>query len=83
MTQQRAVVAAAAANNPTCIMSPILQVRLLVGVWVVIWFAVVCVLVIYWHTLPMWVSWPLAILEAIFVPDLRTLRRVFFRNEGE
>lgn len=60
----------------------ILQVRLLLGLWVVIWFAVVCVLVTYWHDLPMWVSWPLAILEAIFVPDLKTIKLIFFRGGG-
>lgn len=57
-----------------------LHVRLLLGLWIVIWVAVVCVLIIYWHDLPIWVSWPMAILEAIFVPDLKTIKRIFFRG---
>ncbi len=58
------------------------KLRTFLIAWTVIWAAVVVFLWVYWHDLPMSVSWPLAILEAIFVPDLRVLKEHVFKREG-
>lgn len=50
--------------------------------WTVIWIVAVIVLLAFWQHLPMWVSWPLAMLEAILVPDHRVLKGYFFKSEG-
>jgi len=39
-----------------------------------VWLTVVVLLWLYWFEWPSWVTWPLAVLEAIFVPDWRTLK---------
>jgi hypothetical protein len=57
------------------------KLRAFLGAWVVIWIAAVVGLLVFWRDLPIWVSWPLAMLEAILVPDFSVLKRHAFKRE--
>lgn len=56
-----------------------LSVPIVLGIWVVAWIALVALLIVYWHSLPMYVSWPLAVFEALLVPDVRTIKKHIFK----
>lgn len=46
-------------------------------VWLITWIALGVALILHWHSIPTYVSWPLALLEALLVPNSRLLRFVF------
>jgi hypothetical protein len=50
--------------------------------WTVVWAGGVVFLLIYWQHLPIRVSWPLAILEALLVPDFKVLKEQVFERIG-
>jgi len=51
--------------------------RLVAIVMVVVWIVVAALLIIYWNALPSYVSWPLAILEALVGSDGRMFKLAF------
>lgn len=56
-----------------------LSVPIVLSIWVAVWIALVVLLIVYWHSLPIYVSWPLAVLEAFLVPDVQTIKRHVFK----
>lgn len=45
-----------------------------VAAWSVAWLSAVVLLIVFWHSLPTYVAWSIAIVEAILVPDLKVIR---------
>jgi len=60
-----------------------LSVPIVLSIWIVVWIVLVAVLIVYWHSFPMYVSWPLAILEALLVPDIRAVKRHILKGHKE
>jgi hypothetical protein len=48
--------------------------------WTLAWVFLAGALIVYWHSMPVWISWPLAIIEAVLAPDPRVLRKYVFRK---
>lgn len=55
--------------------------RLLFFLWAGVWIGLVAVLIVFWKTLPVYVSWPLAVVEAIFAPDLKYVWDNYIRKK--
>ena len=51
--------------------------KLAIWLWTFIWLLIVLALFVYWKDLPTYISWPLAIFEALVVPDIRMMKATF------
>jgi len=49
--------------------------------WVIAWGGLVCALWVYWHSMPKFISWPLAFLEALLVPNVGVVKKYVLKNE--
>ena len=58
------------------------KLRRILIAWTVLWAAAVLFLIVYWHDLPSWISWPLAILEALTAPDLGVLKETLLGKKA-
>lgn len=54
--------------------------RLFLTLWIVVWLVLLVGLYLFWHSLPAWVSWPLAILEAFLIPDMKVVKKYVIRQ---
>lgn len=48
--------------------------------WTVAWLVAVVALAYFWDRLPVYVAWPLSILELIFIPDIVVLKNMAFKT---
>ena len=48
--------------------------------WAGVWLVLVALLIFFWRSLPIYVSWPLAIIEAFFAPDLKYIKDNYLRK---
>ena len=55
-------------------------IRCVFTAWVIVWLVLIVVLILFWWDISPWISWPLAIIEAIFVPDIRNVRKYVLRR---
>jgi hypothetical protein len=53
------------------------------SVWAGVWLGLVVVLVIFWHRMPIFISWPLALFEALIVPNPYTVKKIFTGASGD
>ncbi len=59
-------------------MHPKQLIRIAIIVWTVVWLILVGLLIWNWKSWPMYVTLPLFILEAIFVPDIEAIKKHVF-----
>jgi len=51
------------------------KLQVFMWLYTVVWLGFAVLLIIKWNTWPSIVTWPLAIFEAIFTPDIGTLKK--------